>query len=175
MIDVRQATLDDLSALVALYREAQQWLAARGLQQWQPAPDDTGELLARVSLNLEKAIERGTCFVVDDGKTITGTITVDDYADPEFWQPSDEPGDALYVHRMIVSRNSRGTGLGAGLLDWAEHQAMQQGKRWLRLDAWQTNTDLHRYYERQGMMLVRLLSFNHRGSGALFQRPVRMD
>jgi hypothetical protein len=29
-------------------------------------------------------------------------ITVDDFADAEFWGSGDRPSDALYVHRMVV-------------------------------------------------------------------------
>ena len=158
---------------MVLYQEAQRWLAARGLEQWQAPQGDTGELLGRVSLGTTKSIERGTCFVAVEGDAVVGTITVNGRADPEFWQPDDRPADALYVHRMIGSRAAKGAGVGGTLLDWAELQAARERKRWLRLDAWRTNTDLHRYYERQGMSLVRIVSLDHRGSGALFQRDVR--
>jgi len=57
------------------------------------------------------------------------------------------------------------------MLDWASGRAGAAGKQWLRLDAWSRNADLHRYYERRGFQPVRLLRFDHRGSGALYQRP----
>lgn len=102
-------------------------------------------------------------------------VTVDGFADPEFWSADDSPDDALYVHRMVVDRNYAGKHIGKALLDWATNLAIAQGKAWLRLDAWATNTALHNYYERQGFSLVRIVSYEHRGSGALFQRAVARD
>ncbi|MEU7909175.1 GNAT family N-acetyltransferase [Actinoplanes sp. NPDC049118] len=100
-------------------------------------------------------------------------ITVDDYADPEFWTAQDDPDSALYVHRMVVDRVAGGNGVGGRLLDWAERLASSLGRTWLRLDAWRTNAPLHAYYQRQGFVPVRTVNLSHRGSGALFQRRVR--
>jgi hypothetical protein len=32
---------------------------------------------------------------------LVGTITVDEFADPEFWRPDDNPASALNLHRMM--------------------------------------------------------------------------
>jgi ribosomal protein S18 acetylase RimI-like enzyme len=102
-------------------------------------------------------------------------ITVDDYADPEFWTAEDWPDSALYLHRMVVDRSAAGQNVGERLLDLAQDLAEASGKQWLRLDAWRTNTPLHSYYQQQGFNIVRIVSLSHRGSGALFQRPVGPD
>jgi GNAT superfamily N-acetyltransferase len=101
-------------------------------------------------------------------------MTVDEYADPEFWHPEDDPGSALYVHRMVVRRSEAGRDLGAVLLDCAEQLAADRRKKWVRLDARRTNTDLHAYYVAHGFTHVRTVCLDHRPSGALFQRPVPM-
>jgi GNAT superfamily N-acetyltransferase len=98
-------------------------------------------------------------------------VTVDDRADPEFWTDADKPDTALYIHRMAIIRALAGREIGAAMMDWASARAADAGKRWLRLDAWARNVKLHQYYERLGFELVRLLQFEHRGSGALYQRP----
>jgi GNAT superfamily N-acetyltransferase len=111
--------------------------------------------------------------LVKDGDSVVGTLTLDDYADPEFWTDEDEPKSALYVHRMVVSRDAAGHDIGGAMLDWASDQATHAGKAWLRLDAWRTNTGLHNYYRRHGFADVRTISLPWRGSGAFFQRPAR--
>lgn len=172
MCEIRRALPADLVAIIDLYIEAQEWLRERGLSQWQPSREPADRLLDRVRSSMARAIAAGTCLVAESEQRIVGTITVDDFADPEFWTEADEPSQALYVHRMIVSRRNAGRGLGNSLLDRAAEKAAEQGKRWLRLDAWQTNEALHRYYKRQGFAHVRTLNYAHRGSGALFQRPI---
>ncbi|MBN3930899.1 GNAT family N-acetyltransferase [Streptomyces verrucosisporus] len=160
---IRPASAEELPTVEELLIEASEWLASRGIDQWQFPPHRD---------RIQKAIRHAECFLaVDDEDRPIGTITVDDHADPEFWTEADDPGSALYVHRMATSRAAAGRDVGAVMLDWATKRAAQQGKGWLRLDAWKTNPGLHRYYERQGFTLVRLVDLEHRKSGALFQRP----
>ncbi|GAA2383479.1 hypothetical protein GCM10010420_01920 [Streptomyces glaucosporus] len=161
-VRIRPATAQELPTVEALLTEASEWLASRGIDQWQFPPHRD---------RIRKAIRHGECFLaVDEEGRPVGTITVDDYADPEFWTEADDPDSALYVHRMATSRAAAGKNLGATMLDWAAKRAAQQGKAWLRLDAWKTNPELHRYYESQGFTLVRMVDLEHRRSGALFQR-----
>jgi ribosomal protein S18 acetylase RimI-like enzyme len=166
-LTIRKAEPSDLPAVAALQAETIAWLASKGLDQWQPGQPRVPNLT-----NALKAIELGACYLAYIGAELVGTITVDDHADTEFWTPDDCRDEALYIHRMIVARRFAGRDLGRDLLDWAEELASRSGRRWLRLDAWKTNPALHRYYESQGFKHVRTINLPHRGSGALFERPV---
>ncbi len=169
---VRVAGHTDLDSVVRLQAEAVRWIGNRGLDQWQPAQGGR-QAPEQVQRRIADAISRGECYVAVEGSRIVATITVDEFADPEFWQECDEPSAALYVHRMIVARNYSGRGIGEALIDFASEIAARRGKKWLRLDAWRTNLALHRYYLHLGFKHVRTVSLEHRGSGALFQRPAR--
>lgn len=162
-LHIRPARPDELHTVEALLIEASEWLASRGINQWQFPPHRD---------RIMRALDHGEVFLAEaDGRPVA-TFQVDDHADPEFWTAEDEPGDALYVHRMAVIRDFSGSGIGGKLLDWASERAAAVGKAWLRLDAWKDNPDLHRYYESQGFTLIRVIDLPHRGSGALFQRHV---
>lgn len=66
-------------------------------------------LLPRRSLeNIRRTVADDTCWLVTtgDGRTI-GTITVEYTADP-YWLPTDDPDDALYIHRMVVDDGTGG-------------------------------------------------------------------
>ncbi|MDT0455384.1 GNAT family N-acetyltransferase [Streptomyces sp. DSM 41527] len=160
-VTMRPAQHGELATVEALLTEVSAWLARRGSDQWQFPPHR-----ARIT----SAIEHGECFLAEADGVPIGTITVDDHADPEFWATEDRPDDALYVHRMAVTRKASGAGVGAFMLDWASKRATDAGKTWLRLDAWRTNEGLHEYYRSQGFTMVRIVSLDHRKSGALFQR-----
>jgi ribosomal protein S18 acetylase RimI-like enzyme len=163
-LTIRRGTLADVDAVLGLVTGAARWLAERGSDQWQYTTE-------RHRLAIERATKRGEVWVViDDKGAIVATVTLNAYADPEFWSAEDDPDDALYVHRMAVARTAGGQEVGAALLDWAARQAVDAGKKWLRLDAWANNTALHDYYRNHGFQPVRLLHFTQRGSGALFQR-----
>lgn len=158
----------DESVIRELQDEAVAWLKTRGTDQWQnlrPARHGTGR-------SLLEAITRGEVFIVREGERIVGTVTLDQFADPEFWTPQDDPASALYIHRMVVARQAQGQDIGGRMIDWALARTDAQDKKWLRLDAWRTNPDLHAYYLQHGFQHVRTVELAHRGSGALFQRPV---
>jgi GNAT superfamily N-acetyltransferase len=161
---IREATLSDLDTVTHVLAEASDWLASRGLDQWQYPP-------RRDRVN--ESIQAGECFVAEiDGKVVA-TITVDGHADSEFWQADDVPESALYVHRLAVRRDVAGRELGTTMLAWACDRAYQAGKAWLRLDAWRSNAGLLDYYQSRGWDYVRTIELEHRKSGALFQRPAQ--
>ena len=75
----------------------------------------------------------------------------------------DEPTNDLDVDTLRA--------LESALLDFAGEQAEAQGKPWVRLDCWRTNTALHAYYLARHFQHLRTVEVPGRGSGALFQRP----
>ena len=170
-LTIERAGASDLRHALALYREAVAWLASQAAEQWQSMDGFEGRIGAD--------IESGVIWIIRGGKPesrrITAMIKLDSRADPEFWRLEDDPDDALYAHRMVVTRSDSGTGIGSAMLDWASRRAAAAGKRWLRLDAWASNTKLHDYYLGEQFKMVRLLQFPHRGSGALFQRPAGIE
>ncbi|MFD8697591.1 GNAT family N-acetyltransferase [Kitasatospora purpeofusca] len=162
-LEMRAATPDELPLVEELLTGAGAWLASLGSDQWQFPPRRE---------RLLDSMSRGECFIAFRDDEPVGTLTVDEQADPEFWQADDEPETALYVHRMAITRAVAGQAVGAQMLDWAADRAVAAGKRRLRLDAWKTNPGLHRYYLSKGFTLVRTIDLPHRQSGALFERAV---
>jgi GNAT superfamily N-acetyltransferase len=164
-LEIRTASRDELGVVEGLLTGAGAWLATMGSDQWQFPPRRE---------RLLDSMSRGECFLAYRDGELVGTLTVDEQADPEFWQPDDNPGTAMYVHRMAVARKAAGQAIGARLLDWAAERAAAAGKPLLRLDAWKTNAGLQQYYLGQGFALVRLVDLPHRGSGALFERATQL-
>ncbi|WP_018540310.1 MULTISPECIES: GNAT family N-acetyltransferase [unclassified Streptomyces] len=158
---LRPAHADEADVIATMWSEAAAWLRSRSTDQWQ-YPANVGGIAGDIA--------RGNVHVLLDGAAYLGTITIDGFADPEFWVPADAPDEALYAHRLITRPSSRGASLGSTMLDWASREAERIGKRWLRVDVWKTNADLGRYYEAQGFERVRTVDLPHRRSGALYQR-----
>ncbi|WP_092781176.1 GNAT family N-acetyltransferase [Actinokineospora terrae] len=144
--------------------EAAAWLREKGVNQWQ-GPFRVERIADGISggrVWFAEAYTDGTVQVV-------GTITVDDFADPDFWESGDDLESALYVHRMAVRRAWSGRGIGSIMLDWATKIAREQGKKRLRLDANRDNKDLQDYYQGLGWQHVRTVYRSWRPSGALFE------
>ena len=160
MISLAHATPADLATILGFRSEASAWLRERGIDQWSnPFPPE----------GILATIEAGETWMAWDGATPVATITVAREGEPELWNEEERAQPAIYCHKLSVARACSGRGLGAELLDWAGGTAYEEGRRWLRLDAWDTNSSLHRYYRDHGFRFVRMA--DRPPSGALFQRP----
>ncbi|MDF5753975.1 GNAT family N-acetyltransferase [Spongiactinospora sp. TRM90649] len=166
-LTLRRAGGGDLQAALGLLAEAAEWLHHRGVRQW-PRGGFGPE-------RIEPLIEQGVLYIADIAgrpgrRAQVAVVAVDGFADPEFWTPADAPADALYVHKLAVSRDVAGMGVGEALLDWAGGVVLDEGRRWLRLDCAKGNRGLQAYYRARSFTHLRTVDLPHRASGALFQR-----
>lgn len=149
---LRQGTLEDSDEVLGLVRQAADWLrTSKDTDQWaEPWPDHAGHR-DRIRNDLNK----GKTWLLRDGLTAAGTITIDteepvDADERPVWPAHKSPEPAIYVRRVIVGRRYSGIGLGAAMLDWAAEIATEEYRATLlRIDVWTTNVRLHTYYEGQ--------------------------
>ncbi|PKW13830.1 Acetyltransferase (GNAT) family protein [Saccharopolyspora spinosa] len=164
---LRRAEVPDIDMIAAMWTRSSQWLAKHGFDQWQyPVKMH----------NITRTVKAGSVWIADvDGGRPAGMLTVDTDAEPRYWK-LDNPADALYAHRMVTERWASGFELGSALLDWAGRRAAADGRSWLRLDAWRSNTSLHHYYLARGFELVRIVADDPADpSGACFQRGAKVQ
>ncbi|NED83048.1 GNAT family N-acetyltransferase [Streptomyces sp. SID11233] len=164
------ATPADLEQLLFFRVEAASWIGKFGSDQWsRPYPAE----------RLMATIEAGTVFMLrDEGKT-AGTITLTAEAEEGLWTEPELREPSRFINKLTVAREYAGQDLGGRLLDWAGDRAFRASAKWLRLDAWTTNSRLQRYYLDQGFEHVRTvleggaINGGPRVSGWLAQRPTR--
>jgi GNAT superfamily N-acetyltransferase len=167
-VRIRKAVADDLPTILRWRTEAAAWLRKRGSDQWSDLGLSRDAFIDRVT----DSIKAGETWIAeDDDGTSLGTIAVDLSPDPGLWS-EEELESAFVVHRMITDRSAVGRGVGARLLDHAEHLARRAGRKRLILDAWSTNRGLHAYYESQGFRHVRTVRDHHTPSATLFERSM---
>jgi predicted N-acetyltransferase YhbS len=154
-VNVRCARHEDADTVAALLDEATVWVNELGFSQW-PLPFPRDELAA--------AIDRGEVYVVEaeDGDTVATVTMLDD--DPMYW--GDRPPDAFYVHKLAVRRDQAGRGIGAAVVEWANAEAAEAGREFLRLDCLGDNPGIRDYYEGLG--------FEHRGDLVLGRRNMSL-
>lgn len=165
---------DQFEDVLAVLNTAAAWLASKGIEQWPGTFEHQGWRADKI----RDQLAAGNVMLVWFDRYPIGTITLTDWADPDFasaWP--DGTGDALYVMRLAVTDVARkltrgGPGLGAQLLDFGEHVARRRGLAKLRLDCSRDNTDLHFYYLRHGFRTMGVVPVEGRRSGALFERAV---
>ncbi|MEU4954332.1 UTRA domain-containing protein [Streptomyces lavendulae] len=163
---IRRAAIADVPELMKLRIEAEEWLAAAGVDQWRDSATRT-----RALAKWHADIHAGRTYVVQNaGDALLGTVTLAE-ADVDFWRAADHPQDAFYVAKLITARAAKGTNLGGRILDWVGRRAAAAQRPWIRLDVWRTNEVLQNYYLAQQFTHVRTESPAHRLSGWMAQRP----
>jgi GNAT superfamily N-acetyltransferase len=160
-VNVKRARHEDADTVAELLDEATVWVGELGFEQW-PLPFPRDELAA--------AIDRGEVYVVEgeDDEPVATLVLLQD--DPQYW--GDRPQDAFYLHKFAVRRDRAGRGIGAAVVEWANAEAAEAGREFLRLDCLCDNPRIRDYYEDLG--------FEHRGdlvlngrNMSLYERPVR--
>jgi GNAT superfamily N-acetyltransferase len=151
-IDIRQATGEDVRAVVDTLTEAADWVEQMdGTVMWVE-----GELEEH---RVRAEVDAGMFVVADAGGSIVGAIRFQ-LEDQLFW-PDIDGSDSAFVHRLAVRRSYAGQGISTALLRWAVDRAKSLGKRYLRLDCDADRTRLRALYERFGF---RLHSFRQVGA-----------
>jgi GNAT superfamily N-acetyltransferase len=140
MIVVRQAQASDAEAIHRLLTDAARWVDALGAVMW-----DQGELAFTA---VAADVAAGQFHIADADGIPAGAIRfqTDDLL---FW-PDIPQHDSAFVHRLVVARAFKGSGVSAMLLQWAVGHARSLGKSWLRLDCDDDRVKLKALYERFG-------------------------
>ncbi len=131
----------DLPAFVELLEEAGAALWARGVEQW------AAGLNRRQLPQLAAQVEAGELLLARvEGRLVGGCIVTS--LAPPFW--TERPPDAAYLGKLVVAPASGHAGLGVRIASLAEDRARARGFSRLRLDCWDRNPRLRRYYGELG-------------------------
>jgi len=141
---IRQATVDDTTALVATLTEAAEWVhRLDGSIMWVEGELDEHRVRGEA--------EAGMFVVAEADGAVVGAIRFQ-LEDKLFW-PDVDGSDSAFVHRLAVRRSHAGRGISVALLQWAADRARVLGKQYLRLDCDAHRTRLRELYERFGFRL----------------------
>ena len=121
---IEQAGIGDVETVLAVLREAANWLVEKGIPLWRH--DELKRELVKSD------IERGQFYLAKVGGEVAGCVRFQN-EDLEFWD--DVPHeDSAFVHRVAVCRKFAGGEVSKGIIDWAKEKARIEGKSFLRLD-----------------------------------------
>jgi ribosomal protein S18 acetylase RimI-like enzyme len=164
---MRNAQANDLSAILAVLRDAAELPRARGLDMWAWVRTPAGEKLVA-----DRIAAGGFCIGELNRQPICSVRV--EWSDPEIWDEAGQDGRAGYIHSLAVIRSVAGKQIGAAMLDWTQQMITKRGRTLQRLDCMAENPRLCRYYVDLG--------FSDRGvkqdgnwSARRFERTIRND
>ncbi|MEU4390604.1 GNAT family N-acetyltransferase [Kribbella sp. NPDC023855] len=144
--------------------EAGEWLATKGTDQYRGGLD-----MAQVHANIDHDFDKYPFVGWEVAGRIVAMMALID-PEPDFWTAEELAQPQTYISRFFVVEHGRN--YGSTLLEAVVDQARKEGKQWVRLNCWSTNTKLHKYYIDRGFSHVRTCNIPGRMSGALFQRSL---
>lgn len=142
--DGLRLTRGDLTTASGILTATAARLAERGEGLW-PVSSLTPERLAR-------HYPPESWRVAWHGGQAVGAFALLD-ADPLFW-PEDQPGDALYLHKLGVHPDAQGRGLAHRLLAEAAQETREAVRSFLRLDTAASRPKLRALYGAAGFRAV---------------------
>lgn len=159
---VEPAASDDVGALHGLRRQLEDWLHAKGVRQWPRGEVDRDDIARQV--------DRGEWHLVRSTSGGVAAAMRVLWSDPDFWGSDVAP--AVYVHGLMVDRDSAGLGWGPFMLDHAARIGRAAGVRTLRLDCAEHNEVLRAFYRRERFREVGRRDFDGLFGVTLFERDI---
>ena len=147
---LRKATLADGPAVVALYREAQAFLAAQGIDQWQDGyPNEE---------TFQEDVARGESWLLEDEGQVVATA----------W--GTEAPEYAFLHRIAVSGACKGKGAPSWFFRELERQARERGLPCLRGDTHRENKIMQRVMEKNGLSCRGVIYLEDGGERLAFEK-----
>ncbi len=141
MIIVSEALVGELDPFIELLDEIGAWLWDKGVKQWA-----AGSHRQRRDA-LRERVERGYLILARENGRLAGGCILSTIPVPVWKTAVDE---ALYISSLAVARSVAGQDVGGKILAFCADIARRQKQTRLRLDCWEGNSFLKRYYREQG-------------------------
>ena len=141
---IRRAKISEIPDILIITQACAKKMQANGIFQWNEHYPSKEAFI--------KDIEREELFVIEENKTVLGTIVISPLMDEEYkpikWLTPN--GNSTYIHRLSVHPSLQGKGLAQKMMDFAEAYSKKSGFVSVRLDTFSQNKRNQRFYEQRG-------------------------
>lgn len=132
---IHRSNRRDIHAFHGFWNTAIDYQKERGLPLWPPFSEESMMQEIRSGFHFSARFPDGI---------LAGYFSVA-LSDRLIWGAK-EQNDAIYIHRMCVNPDRKGSHLTSFVLAWANGYASSLGKRFIRMDTWADNKQLADYY-----------------------------
>lgn len=150
---IRKGCLTDIEEICRMIKKVTADLDNKGIFQWDTIYPD--------KKTLTKDIEQQWLYVYEEDNQLKGIVVLNEEQDEAYntlcWKFNDDK--ILIVHRLCISPEYQGQGIGKVLMQYAEDYARQSGYGAVRLDAFTKNPISCKLYETIGYIKVGTVTF----------------
>ena len=141
-LKIVNSSLSDINFIFELFDRAINYQKRKGYELW-PQFD---------KLLIETEIKEKRHWKILNGEVIVCIFSVL-YHDPVIWEErNDEP--SVYLHRITINPAFKGKEMMKGIKIWAIQHAIENGKKYVRMDTWGNNENLRKYYVNCGFNYI---------------------
>ena len=148
-ITIRQAQESDIPVLESILLDTVSWLNEMGQPLW-GANEVKWDALT-------KNYQIGDFYIAYVNGVPSGCMALVDY-DPFFW-PDVKKGEALFIHKLAVTKTARKSGAADALMGFFKEQGAKRGVKTLRLDTHALRPKLRAFYERHRFVFIEVKVF----------------
>lgn len=166
---LRKAAPADEEAVLALYKEAQAFLAAQGIDQWQDGYPNRESFF--------RDLARGESWVLEEEGRVVATACLGLGREPTYdiiyqgaWGV--EAPEYAFLHRIAVSGACKGRGAPALFFQELERQARKRGLPCLRGDTHRDNKIMRRVMEKNGLPYRGVIFLEDGGERLAFEKAL---
>ena len=141
-MQIENCTMDDVDEIFILYNHAAAYQTTKNVVVW---PSFENALVEK-----EIKEKRQWKILINNEMACNWATT---FSDPEIWQEkNDEP--SVYIHRIATNPKFRGNNFVSLIVEWSKKYALENNKRYVRLDTLGNNTRLIEYYQKCGFKFL---------------------
>jgi ribosomal protein S18 acetylase RimI-like enzyme len=148
-MQVQNSSIEDLDLILDLYRSATAYQKERFISHW---PEFDTEMV------INEIFEKRQWKMVIDGEVVCIWATT--FSDPLIWVDKDAD-PAVYIHRISTNPNCRGKGFVNQIVEWSKLYAIQNNKKFIRLDTVGENLKLIEHYSSFGFKFLGLFQLTN--------------
>ncbi|NIG54554.1 GNAT family N-acetyltransferase [Chitinophaga sp. Cy-1792] len=143
-MEIRNSTSKDIDEIFRLYKIATDFQKTKFTVHW---PEFEQSLIAT-----EIAEYRQWKILIDNK---IACVWVTTFSDPQIWEEYNAD-PSVYIHRIATNPDFRGQNLVGSITEWAKRFALENNKKFVRMDTVGDNRGLINYYEKCGFTFLGL-------------------
>ena len=141
-MQIQNCITADVDKILKLYEDARTLQLSKKMVVW---PSFEKEFIEREIQNKQQ-----WKILIDGEIACNWSFT---FTDQEIWEDR-ERGDAIYIHRIATNRNFRGNNFVEKIVEWAKIFAIENDRKYVRLDTLGNNTGLIEHYTKSGFTFL---------------------
>ena len=142
---IREATVDDLDAILKITKSCAKKLVSKNIFQW-------NEYYPNRNVFENDLYNKWLYVTVKENKVI-GSVCVSDLMDDEYatvkWLTPNNNNN-IYIHRLAVNPDYQGVGYAQKMMSFAEEFAKKNKYKSIRLDTFSKNMKNQKFYKQRG-------------------------